>query len=197
MPSHANNLTPEERTLLLKLARLAICEQASSGRQVKVDEASLPPALRAPKACFVTLTRHGELRGCIGNLQPREPLFRAVMNNACGAAFRDTRFEPVRPDEIPGLEIEISVLTEPVPLAGGTPEDRLRQLRPGVDGVVLRAEGRTATFLPQVWEKIPDAHRFMEALANKAMLPPSVWRDPDAAVLAYQVESFEEAQAGG
>ena len=197
MNTTATKLTVTERKCLLALARQALLEFVRSGTQPRVAESDLTPALREPGSCFVTLTRHGELRGCIGNLPPREPLFRAVMNNACGAAFRDSRFAPVAGKEIPELEIEISVLTEPTPLAFASPQELLRQLRPEVDGVVLKSEGRTATFLPQVWEKIPDAARFMDELARKALLPTSAWRGPEAVVLTYQVECFADARPGG
>jgi AmmeMemoRadiSam system protein A len=119
------------------------------------------------------------------------------MNNACGAAFRDSRFPPVEDEEMPELQIEVSVLTLPTPLDVSSPQELLHKLRPHVDGVVLKLEGRTATFLPQVWEMVPDAARFMDELARKARLPVSAWRQPDAVVLTYQVESFEEAQPGG
>jgi AmmeMemoRadiSam system protein A len=196
MQRDATHLNPAEREFLLHLARRSIVEFAASGRTPELDASQIPPAVRSPRGCFVTLTTRGELRGCIGNILPREPLYRAVMNNACGAAFRDTRFEPVSPAEIPGLEIEISVLTEPQPVEAASPEELLRTLRPGVDGVVLRTGGRTATFLPQVWEKIPGAENFMDALAGKAMLPASAWREPGAVILVYQVEAFEEPKAG-
>ena len=88
---------------------------------------------------FCHLSLRGELRGCIGNLQPREPLFRAVMENALGAAFHDSRFPPVDVDDVPGLAIEVSVLTSPKPLVFDSPDDLLRELRPGVDGVVLKS----------------------------------------------------------
>lgn len=197
MNTAATKLTVAEQKSLLEIARQALLEFVRSGGQPRVDESNLTPALREPRSCFVTLTRQGQLRGCIGNIQPREPLFRAVMNNACGAAFRDSRFSPVDGKEIPELEIEISVLTEPTPLTFASPQELLPKLRPDVDGVVLKAEGRTATFLPQVWKKIPDAADFMDELARKALLPTSAWRGPDTVVLTYQVESFEDARPGG
>ena len=197
MNKTATKLTVAERKRLFELARQALLEFVRSGSQPSVDEASLTPALREFRSCFVTLTRQGELRGCIGNIQPREPLFRAVMNNACGAAFRDSRFSPVSSAEIPELEIEISVLTEPTPLAFASSQELLQKLRPNVDGVVLKLEGRAATFLPQVWEKFSDAASFMDELARKALSPASAWREPDAVVLTYQVESFEDTRPGG
>lgn len=190
------NLTPAERAALLELARRAIRDSYATGQTPAVDEATLTPALLAPRGCFVTLTRHGELRGCIGNLLPHEPLFRSVMHNACGAALRDSRFPPVSAGEIPELEIEISVLTEAVPLDYAEPGELLHKLRPGVDGVVLNAGGRTATFLPQVWKKIPDPAEFLNQLARKARLPADAWRDSTATVLTYQAESFEDGGGG-
>ena len=197
MHSDTKTLTKAERELLLHLARAAIRNFLAGGASPALDEAILSPALRAPSGCFVTLHKQGELRGCIGILEPREPLFRAVLNNATGAAFRDTRFSPVDCDELPALEIEISVLTRPREITFDSPSELLRQLRPGVDGVVLKMEGRTATFLPQVWGKLPDAANFMDALAHKAMLPASAWRDSEAVVQTYQVESFSESEQSG
>jgi len=192
-----SKLTLAEQNVLLGLARQALLEFVSTAGQPAVDESSLSPALREPRSCFVTLTNHGELRGCIGTTQPRDPLFRAVMNHACGAAFRDSRFPAVQAAEIPELEIEISVLTEPVPLAFASPEELLRKLRPNVDGVVLKMEDRTSTFLPQVWEKIPGHADFMNELARKARLPASAWRGPGVLVSTYQVESFTGPPSGG
>ena len=197
MNTAVTKLTDAEHKILLSLAREAILEFVRSGTQPHVDESSLTPALTEPRGCFVTLTHDGNLRGCIGNTQARDPLFRSVMSNACGAAFRDTRFSSVRGTEIPELEIEISVLTTPKPLAFTSAEDLLGKLRPDVDGVVLKVEGKTATFLPQVWEKIPIAADFLDELARKARLPPSVWRGPGVEVSTYQVESFTNAPAGG
>lgn len=188
----AGTLVPAERKFLLELARESLREFIQSGRPPRVDESKLSPALLEPQGCFVTLTRQGELRGCIGCITTELPLYAAVVNNARGSAFRDSRFAPVEGDEIERLHIEISVLTEPKPLVFQSPEELLSKLRPGVDGVVLKAEGRTVTFLPQVWEKIPEPARFMEELTRKALLPPGTWRRSDAAVLTYQVESFED-----
>lgn len=186
-------LTAEERKFLLELARESLREFTRSGRQPNVEESQITPALRECRGCFVTLRRHDELRGCIGCITTELPLYAAVMNNACGAAFRDTRFAPVEGDEITELEIEISVLSEPAPLAFGSPQEMLTKLQPGVDGVVLKADGRTVTFLPQVWEKIPDPVQFMDELARKALLPPAAWRGPGVTVLTYEVESFADA----
>jgi AmmeMemoRadiSam system protein A len=185
-------LTSSEREYLLGLARQSMSNYASTGVEPSVDESTLSAAIRAFRGCFVTLTRNGEMRGCIGNLDGHIPLFRAVIHNACGAAFRDSRFGPVSRGEIEHLRIKISVLTEPVPLSFSSPSELLRKLRPDVDGVVLKASERSATYLPQVWEKLPDPKDFMNSLAAKAMLPVSAWRASDAVIQTYQVESFEE-----
>jgi AmmeMemoRadiSam system protein A len=196
MDTLAKTLTPAEQEFLLQLARETIAAFATASREPAVDGARITSSLREPRACFVTLSRRGELRGCIGNIRPREPLYRGVMENARGAAFRDSRFAPVGAGEVPGLEIEISVLSPPLPLEFASPRELLGKLHPNVDGVLLQIEGRTATFLPQVWRKIPDAVRFMDALAQKAGLPIDSWRNPAAVVMTYQVESFEAPGCG-
>ncbi len=150
------NLTSEERSLLLRLAREAITQAVHRQSLAPLDLASLSPALRADGASFVTLTKHGALRGCIGTLEPYQPLAEDVREHAVAAALQDYRFPPVTPDELPELHIEISRLTPPQPLIYDEPAELTTLLRPGVDGVVLDDGFRRATFLPQVWEKIPD-----------------------------------------
>ncbi len=183
-----------DRRLLLDLARRTVREVAATGRLPPAPSSDLAPELTAARGCFVTLTKGGELRGCIGNLQAQGPLIRSVVENARNAAVRDPRFRPVTASEVDRLEIEISVLTEPKPLLYRTPEDLLRRLRPGVDGVVLQMGSRGATYLPQVWEQIPDPKEFLNQLAEKAGCAPGAWREPDTAVFTYQVESFKESE---
>ena len=139
----------------------------------------MPEAFRARRACFVTLTEHGDLRGCIGSIFPEESLYQAVIRRARSAATEDPRFSPVRRDELKEIEVEVSVLTVPQRLAFSSPEDLLAKLRPGVDGVVLRVGDHQATYLPQVWEKLPDKRVFMDELAEKAGLPAAAWRQPE------------------
>jgi AmmeMemoRadiSam system protein A len=179
-----------DRQVLLSLARLAIEQSVRHGRLLDVDLEDPSPPCREPRACFVTLTKQGELRGCIGTLVAREPLVRAVMDNARSAALNDTRFPPVVPEELSEIDVHISVLTEPRPLVFASPRDLLDQLRPDRDGVVFRHGGKTATFLPQVWEQIPDKVTFLERLCLKAGLPPSVWQEPGTVIEVYEVESF-------
>jgi AmmeMemoRadiSam system protein A len=186
-------LTAEDRTSLLHLARRAVRIAAEDRRLPGVETEGLSPALLEPGCAFVTLSREGALRGCIGGLEARQALAADVWEHAYGAAREDPRFEPVRPEELEELHIEVSRLTPPVLLAV-PPEERLAALRPGIDGVILRRGLARATFLPQVWEKAPDPLQFLGMLCDKAGLPRSGWRAGDVEMLVYQVESFEEAR---
>ncbi|MCR4415492.1 MAG: AmmeMemoRadiSam system protein A, partial [Thermoguttaceae bacterium] len=136
----------------------------------------------------------GQLRGCIGHLVPKEPLVEAVVNNAVHAALDDPRFSPVAPAELDRIDIEISVLTVPQRLEFRTPEELLAKLRPRVDGVVLRVGRAQSTYLPQVWDEIPDKETFLSELSRKAGLDRDAWKDPQAQVLVYQAEAFGERQ---
>jgi len=183
-----------ERKRLLELARTALHDVVTKGRLPEVSTNGWPASFFELKGCFVTLTKRGELRGCIGHIVPVEPLYRAVMDNARNAAVRDSRFLPVKPEELGDLEVEVSVLTEPKPLSFTSPADLLARLRPHEDGVILTVEGRTATFLPQVWEQIPDKADFLNQLARKAGCEPSAWRKPGTTVSLYRVEAFKESK---
>lgn len=186
-------LPPEDRHYLLNLARQSIAAYLEGRALPPVDLAALSPELTRPGACFVTLTIGGDLRGCIGSIEPRQPLALDVQENALGAAFRDPRFPPLSRRELERVHIEISVLTVPEPLAYSDGDDLLRKLRPGVDGVIIERGWRRATFLPQVWEKLPDRRDFLAQLCMKAGLPPDDYRRPGLQVFTYQVEMFEEA----
>ena len=174
-----SQFTPSERRLLLALARSSVIA-AVTGSPPPNEAANVAPKLRARRACFVTLTKSGELRGCVGSIFPHESLYEAVIRRARSAALEDPRFPPVRPNELKGIGIEVSVLTVPKPLWFASPEELLAKLRPGIDGVVLRMESQEATFLPQVWEQLPDRRLFMSELAEKAGLAPDAWTQPGA-----------------
>ena len=188
----ASGWTPEEQKTLLGLARQSLDDAVRSGQPREPDVAEYEPKLTAPRACFVTLTKNGELRGCIGHIFPREPLMKAVVHNAVSAALNDTRFPPVRSAELAAIDIEISILTLPERVEYQSPEELLAKLRPGIDGVVLRVGRRGSTYLPQVWEQLPDKESFMGHLAEKAGLATTDWKLADAEVLVYQVEAFQE-----
>ena len=183
----------DERQFLLGLARKTLTEAAGGRRLPVVDPAAVAEKLKEKRACFVTLTIKGELRGCIGHILPQEALFAAVIDNAAGAAVRDPRFRRVAPEEVERIRVEISVLSVPAPLTYRSPDELLAKLRPRVDGVVLRVGSRQATYLPQVWEQIPDKASLMSSLAEKAGLDGDAWRNPAATVLTYQAEAFEES----
>ncbi len=182
-----------ERAFLLALARQALSCLLGDGQPVK--PAAPPEKLTRKRACFVTLTKGGSLRGCIGNLLPQVPLYQAVVDNARGAALRDPRFPPVSADEVNDLRIEISVLSEPQSLPFSSAEELLLKLRPHEDGVLLRIGTRMATFLPQVWDMLPDKVDFLDHLAQKAGCPGGSWRGEDVSISVYHVESFQEAAA--
>jgi len=183
----------EDRRRLLELARQTVHEVVLHGRAPAVSADQFPARLREPKGTFVTLTKQGALRGCIGNLQAQGPLYASIIDNARSAATRDYRFPRVQPDELDELAFEISVLTEPQPLPFSSPEDLLARLQPHRDGVILRIGSASATYLPQVWDQIPDRTRFLSSLAQKAGCGAEDWRKPGTRVLVYQVEAFHEA----
>jgi uncharacterized protein len=181
-----------EKQELLRIARKAI-EHAAAGLPLDaIDTDQLPKSLQANGACFVTLTVEGGLRGCIGSLEAIRPLVADVQEHAVDAAVNDFRFPPVSPEEVGRLRIELSVLSPSEPLDYSGPEELPRRLRPGVDGVVLQRGSRRATFLPQVWEKVPDPEEFLGLLCEKMGLPAESWRREKMKVAIYQVESFEE-----
>jgi AmmeMemoRadiSam system protein A len=186
------SLSPTDRQYLLTLAREAIARHLHGEESPSVDTTALPESLAHNGASFVTLTKHGDLRGCIGSLEPRRPLVEDVRENAISAAFHDPRFPPVGPEEWDELRIEVSVLSSPRPVSYNGPDDLIAQLRPGVDGVVIESGWNRATFLPQVWEKLPDPDQFLEHLCRKAYLPAKAYRQPGLDVYTYQVEKFQE-----
>jgi hypothetical protein len=186
-------LTAEEHSILLGLARQAI-QEAAGGiplRPLRNIE-GLPVRLLEPGATFVTLTRRGELRGCIGALESYQPLVEDVREHAVAAATQDPRFPPVRAEEIAEIEIEISRLTAPKELEYGSPEDLIAKLHPDIDGVILRDGWRRATFLPQVWQKIPDPPTFLSYLCQKMGASSDLWRSKKLQVQTYQVEEFHD-----
>lgn len=191
------NLSPEEKQLLLETARKSVMSAAAAKPLEAADRKLAEGRLGEERACFVTLTKAGTLRGCIGHILAVETLGQAVVDNARNAAVHDPRFPPVRPDEVEQLEIEISVLTALQPLAFGSAEELLTQLRPHQHGVVLDIGGRRSTFLPQVWTQIPEKEHFLDQLSVKAGCAAGAWRGNDVRVSVYEVESFEESEVRG
>jgi MEMO1 family protein len=186
--------TATQRKLLLELARKTVTQVVNGEKMPEADAAGLAENLRSSRACFVTLTKNNELRGCIGSIFPEEPLYQAVPSRARAAALEDPRFPPVRSEELKDIQIEISVLTIPRRLDFKSPDDLVQKLRPGIDGVVLIMGRRQSTYLPQVWEQIPNKIDFLNHLAQKAGLSATAWRDDGTSVLIYQVEAFKDSE---
>jgi len=187
-----DKLTSEEKQFLLRLARQSIEAGVRSQSLPGIELAGLSPILRTEGASFVTLTIQGELRGCIGALEPYQSLAEDVREHAVAAALEDYRFPHVRESELSLITIEVSRLTIPGILEYKDADDLLSKLHPGVDGVILRDGFRRATFLPQVWEKIPDPPAFLANLCYKMGAAPDTWKRKHLDVLIYQVEEFHE-----
>jgi hypothetical protein len=158
----------------------------------RIDLHLLSPALCEDGASFVTLTIHGDLRGCIGSLEAHQSLALDVREHAYQAAFEDYRFPPLTKSELPAISIEISHLTVPVDLTYETADELLAALKPGVDGVILQDGFKRATFLPQVWDQLPQAEAFLSHLCAKMGAPADLWRNKKLKVQIYHVEEFHE-----
>lgn len=182
-------LSDTQRKQLIDIAWQSLRHGLTQDSPLQVDETTLDETLSAPGASFVTLHRFAQLRGCIGSLEPHRPLAIDVAQNAFSAAFRDPRFPPLSQDELEGLTLEISVLGRPEAMIFSSEQDLLRQLRPGVDGLILELDGRRGTFLPSVWESLPQPAEFVRQLKLKAGLPAHYWSD-DIRVSRYTTESF-------
>jgi uncharacterized protein len=182
-----------EQATLLGVARASIEHVLRTGRPLEVAVEQFSPALREPRASFVTLRRaDGELRGCIGELEPRRALVASVADRARAAAFGDPRFTPLCADELDAIEIHVSVLLPLAPIAAPNEAELVAQLRPGIDGLVIDDGLRRATFLPAVWNSLPDPCAFLHALRSKAGMPAGVW-PATLRAWRYEVEEFGPA----
>ena len=190
------HLNEEQGQILVKLARQTIMEELGktvpSHESESVKSSLMESCYQAHCGTFVTLKIDGQLRGCIGNLTATEPLSESVRDNAINAAFRDPRFSPLTEKELPKVEIEVSILSEPQPLEYNDADDLINKLRVNIDGVIIRKGHASATFLPQVWEQLPAPEEFLSHLCMKAGLPSKAWRNTKIEVLTYQVQYFEE-----
>jgi hypothetical protein len=192
--TQSNEMSEEKGQQLVQLARQTIAKRLGISQNDSGDMESRlsDDFFESRRGTFVTLTKNNQLRGCIGNLVPDKLLKEGVKDNAINAAFNDPRFPPLSKEELDQIEIEVSLLTEPQPLAYKDADDLLAKLRPHVDGVILRKGMYSSTFLPQVWEQLPEKELFLSHLCLKAGLPADEWKKGDLEVLTYQVQYFEE-----
>ena len=195
MTERAAASEPAERDRAIGAVLLARA-RAAIARELGCETGPVPdhPDLADGGASFVTLTEAGQLRGCIGTLSAVRALRDDVDRNAVNAAFRDPRFMPLGRDELAAVDVEVSVLSEPEFMQFTSEADALAQLRPGIDGVIFSSGCRQSTFLPQVWEMLPDVRDFMGHLKRKAGLPADFW-GPDVMLARYQVLKFKESEA--
>jgi AmmeMemoRadiSam system protein A len=184
---NADPLSPAQCAQLVEVAELAIRSAVLEHRRWLPDPGEYPLALVAPRATFVTLQRHGRLRGCIGTLTAAEPLVVAVADRARAAALDDPRFAGVEADELDELDVSVSVLTPPEPMPVHTYDELVTALRPGIDGLVIAADRYHATFLPAVWNDLPDREQFVAALWRKAGITPRAW-PPGARASRYTAQ---------
>ncbi len=190
-PSRGPSLSEAEGRYIVALARRSLEEVVRAGTlpQLPLD---LPAALLEPRGSFVTLKIGDRLRGCMGNIFAERPLWEAVVNNARSASQRDPRFSAVKEEELALIHVEVSVLSVPQPLSVTSPAELLEKLSDRDLGVVLNRGYHRATFLPQVWEDLPDAADFLARLSKKAGLSASAWQEPDVEYQVYRVQAFHE-----
>ena len=186
----AENISLADGRFLVQLARNTIRSRLTGSHIETVSPESA--VLQEERATFVTLKKGGQLRGCIGCLSAFESLEKNVASNAINAAFHDTRFSPLMLRELDDIHIDISILTPPKPLEFKDANELVQRLIPDVDGVILKAGNKRATFLPQVWEQLPSPEAFLSHLCRKAGVPEDYWRGGNVEIEIYHVQSFEE-----
>lgn len=187
-------LSELEKIILLKIARKAVSSAAINQKPEPISLELLPPQLQELGASFVTLTKDGRLRGCIGTIEAFQPLALDIQEHAIGAAICDPRFPKVSKSELDDITIEISYLTPKIEIIYNDHTDLVSNIVPGLDGVVFVNGFRRATFLPQVWDKLPDPCEFLSHLSAKLGNPPDDWINMRFEVYRYQVLKFSEEE---
>lgn len=181
------SLNKEYRQRLLDLAKSSIQHGLQTGRPLKINLEDYPEELTELRATFVTLEINHQLRGCIGMLEAVRPLTEDIAENAFSAAFKDPRFPPLEARELDKLDIHLSILTPAEPLSFSSEQDLLSKMQPGIDGLILEEGPRRGTFLPSVWESLPEPKQFLRHLKQKAGLPPDYW-SKSIRIYRYQAE---------
>ena len=182
-------LNAAQKQQLHEIAKNSIVNGLNKSEPINIELSDYDVDLQTKRATFVTLHKHGQLRGCIGILEPLRPLAEDIAQNAFAAAFSDHRFPPVSADEIDHLDIHISILATPEEISFSSEDDLVSQLRPGVDGLIMQEGNQRGTFLPSVWESVTDRHDFLNHLKQKSGLPANYWSDT-IRVQRYTVEEF-------
>lgn len=187
----------KDKITLLKLSRKTIELYAKERKRLKVDKEEFPESIFwEERGTFVTLTENGSLRGCIGTIYPVRPLILDVVENSINAAFKDPRFYPVEEEELPHIDIEISILSLPEKISFKNYEELFSKIKPLKHGVIIRKGFYQATFLPQVWEELKTHEEFFTHLCLKAGLDGNCYKDPRLEVEVYTVEAFSEKEMG-
>jgi AmmeMemoRadiSam system protein A len=181
------SLNKEHQQRLLDLAKNSIQHGLQTGRPLKINLADFPAELTESRATFVTLQKHHQLRGCIGMLEAVRPLAEDIAENAFLAAFKDPRFPPLADDEFGELEIHLSILTPAEPVLFTSEQNLITQLQPGIDGLILEEGRRRGTFLPSVWEQLPEPEEFLRHLKQKAGLAADYWSE-NIRIYRYRTE---------
>jgi AmmeMemoRadiSam system protein A len=181
------SLTKANQQCLLELARSSIQHGLQTGQPIKINLDDYPDELATPSATFVTLEIDGQLRGCIGMLEAVRPLAEDIADNAFCAAFRDPRFPALTVAELGSLDIHLSILTPAEPVSFSSEQDLIAQLQRGIDGLILEEGHRRGTFLPSVWEALPEPEQFLRHLKQKAGLPSDYWSN-SIRIYRYQAE---------
>ncbi len=189
-----DKISENDGSLLLKLARENILGKFGKGNKMpgSLKTKVSSQVLKEKRGTFVTLHKKGDLRGCIGNIDPVKTILQGVMDNARHAAFNDSRFSPLSYEELKDTLIEVSILTRPEKLDYTDAKDLIAKLKPGIDGVIIKKQYTSATFLPQVWEQLKTPEIFLTHLCSKAGLPGDEWKSCELDVLVYQVQSFQD-----
>lgn len=185
-------LTSTDQQYLLKLARSALKHTFGTNQKLEVDSNNIQDSLKEERATFVTLTKNGNLRGCIGKLIADQELYQDVIDHVYAAAFRDPRFPRLTKAELPEIKIEISILTPPEKFEYKDTPDLTKKLDATKPGIIIKKGWHRATFLPQVWEELDQPENFLSQLCLKAGLSMDVWENEKLDIEAYEVLKFKE-----
>lgn len=188
------SLSKDEGDFLLKLARKCIIQEFDKQNDEfsSIVPESYKKMFNENRGVFVSLHKKGELKGCIGTIEPVKSILAGVIDNAKHAAFHDTRFGPISFEELKDTKIEISILTCPEKIEYKDEKDLIAKIRPDIDGVIIKKKFHSATFLPQVWKQLKKSEDFLQQLCMKAGLAPDEWKTADLTVSTYQVQVFED-----